>query len=237
MTHLYPDTLIQKSTNYFLTHRVLPISKYLHPGACLIDIGCGAGVFVRFMRDRGFDAKGLDISQSSVQIGKKHLNLNDYLSVGNWEALPNIPTYDAITAWTVIEHLLEPEAFVQRCREALKPNGLLLLEFPTVDSLLYRIFESLFFWVMPPYHLVLFSRLGIQKLLARQGFEIMTIYPMPQNWYFSDCVARRCGVHLDKVCEQAPEARSIFKEIDRIFDLIALQQDQASSIQIICRKI
>jgi 2-polyprenyl-3-methyl-5-hydroxy-6-metoxy-1,4-benzoquinol methylase len=223
---------------YFIENRVKPITKYLHPRAKLVDAGCGSGVFVRFMRDCGYDAIGFDLSPSSVEIGRKYLNLDDYIRLSDYqEGLSNTSTYDAITAWTVIEHLIEPTDFLRQCYQALKPKGLLLLEFPTVDSLLYEELEYAFFWVMPPYHLTLFSKSGIQKLLSRENFEILEIYPMPKNWYFSDSVARKLGVSLSRIVESHPSAREIFREIDKIFDKIALKQGKSSSIQVICRKI
>lgn len=222
---------------YFINHRVNPICRYLEPSSHLLDIGCGTGVFVRFMKDRGFKAKGIDVSQTSIDYGRKELNLSSELSIASWEELPSVETYDAITAWTVIEHLPDPEAFLKRCNMALKLNGILLIEFPTVDSLLWRKLQSFFFWVMPPYHLVLFSRLGIEVLLSKTGFQLVETYAMPKNWYFTNSVARKCSVDIDKLVEKLPEVGIIFKEIDTIFDDIALELGESSSLQMICRKV
>ena len=222
---------------YFINHRINPICKYLEPSSTLVDIGCGTGVFVRFMKDRGFKVKGIDLSEKSIDYGRKELNLDSELLIASWEELPSVETYDAITAWTVIEHLPEPEAFLRKCNMALKPNVILLLEFPTVDSLLWRMLQSSFFWVMPPYHLVLFSRLGMQVLLSKTGFQLIESYPMPRNWYFTNSVARKCSIDIDKLLETSPEVGIIFREIDAIFDDIALELGESSSLQMICRKV
>jgi len=62
---------------YFIENRVKPIMKYLPRGAKLIDVGCGSGVFVRFMIDEGYDAVGFDFSPISIEIGSKYLDLNE----------------------------------------------------------------------------------------------------------------------------------------------------------------
>ena len=222
---------------YFINNRVKPICKYLKPSSSLLDIGCGTGVFVRFMKDVGYTVRGIDLSRKSIEYGQEKLNLSSELSVNDWQSLPSVETYDAITAWTVIEHLPDPEAFLQKCNMALKHDGILLLEFPTVDSLLWRKLQSFFFWVMPPYHLVLFSRQGMQTLLSRTGFKLVETHPMPKNWYFTNSVARKLGINIDKLLEISPEFRPICKEIDEIFDDIALEAGQTSSLQIICRKV
>lgn len=57
------------------------------------------------MKDRGFKVKGVDLSEKSIDYGRKELNLNSELSIASWEELPSVETYEAITAWTVVEHL------------------------------------------------------------------------------------------------------------------------------------
>ncbi len=37
----------------------------------IIDLGCGVGNYILYLANRGFDATGLDISESAIQIAKK----------------------------------------------------------------------------------------------------------------------------------------------------------------------
>jgi hypothetical protein len=70
-------------------------------------------------------------------------------------------------------------------------KGYLLLEFPTTDSLVFKYLGECFKWVMPPYHLNLFSKKSLAKILERCGFEIVETRSMPANWYLVESVAKR----------------------------------------------
>jgi SAM-dependent methyltransferase len=56
---------------YYLAYRDLPaiIAKYV-TGREALDFGCGAGRSTRFLKDLGFNATGIDISRSMVQLAK-----------------------------------------------------------------------------------------------------------------------------------------------------------------------
>ena len=222
--------------DYFITHRVQPLLTYLSPAASILDIGCGTGVFVRFMVDHGFDAFGIDIHKPSIEYGKKNLNLDDRLSTLIWDDLPDNKQYDMITAWTVLEHLSEPEEFLKTCQKLLKPGGILLTEFPTVDSLLFEKTEDGFFWVMPPYHLFLFSKKGAETLLKKADFTPLTYRNMPNNWYFSASLARKLDVDINSALQQTPELQKLFSHIDRVFDEVALESSKSSTIYFISQK-
>ncbi|MGH9337496.1 MAG: class I SAM-dependent methyltransferase [Vicinamibacteria bacterium] len=219
---------------YFIDNRVRPLERHLAPGARVLDVGCGTGVFVRVMRDRGYRARGIDLSPRSVDIGREKLALGDEISLAHWSEVGR-DLNDAVTAWTLIEHLKDPEGFVRRAATVLAPGGLLLLECPTVDSLLFRYLRDSFFWVMPFYHLFLFSRRGIRTLLDRCDFEVVEEYNMPRNWYFVASVCRSLSLDVDEMA-QGTRWGEVVKRIDEIFDDIALQREESSTVQVIARR-
>jgi len=167
-------------------------------------------------------------------MGRQELELGDDIEVGHWMEMGS-HVNDAVTAWTLIEHLRDPEGFVRRATTVLPRGGLLLLECPTVDSLLFRQLRDSFFWVMPFYHLFLFSRLGMRALLERCGFHVIEEYDMPRNWYFVASVCRSLSLDVD---EMAAGNRwgEVAKRIDEIFDDIALERGESSTVQFIARR-
>lgn len=215
----------QDKAAYFYKYRIEPLSRYLAPASSILDIGCGAGVFVRFMKDQGHFPEGVDISKRAVEAGKKTLGLEQELSCGTWQCKHK--RYDAVTAWTVIEHLPEPYQFLLEVRDIV--SSILLLEFPTTDSLMYQYLGKHFFWIMPPYHLTLFSKTGMETLLSRAGFKVMETYSMPHNWNWTSAIAKKSGVsvHEEKLCY----------EIDKVFDAIAYDLQASSSVVFICKKV
>jgi SAM-dependent methyltransferase len=57
------------------------------PGQPVLDIGCGTGVFLRLVRDRGARPFGLDASDALLEIARERVPDAD-LRVGEMEALP-----------------------------------------------------------------------------------------------------------------------------------------------------
>lgn len=223
--------------DYFIAHRIAPLQPFLDlKTSTVFDVGCGVGAFVRMVKERGGRAAGCDLSKASVQAGRDLLGLGaEEIFEGDADAVPPGP-YDLITLWTVIEHLLEPEAYVKRLRGLLRAQGHLLLEYPTTDSLMFDICRECFFWVMPPYHLTLFSRAGMQALLARCGFEVVYEHLMPKNWYFFDSIARKQGVSRERIDALRQEAPQLPLEIDRVFDEMAYKMGRPSARWVLARR-
>jgi ubiquinone/menaquinone biosynthesis C-methylase UbiE len=104
----------------------------------LLDIGCGTGRFLDFVKQAWprLPALGLDLSEPYINHARRHLRrwskLN--LAVGNAESLP-VPdaSQDAVTS-IFLFHELPPKVrriIFRECARALKPGGRLVL----VDSL------------------------------------------------------------------------------------------------------
>jgi SAM-dependent methyltransferase len=85
----------------------------------LLDVGCANGDFPRFMMARGWHAEGVEVSASSQPI-------TDFKVYP--QQLPDIPvhqpSYDAVTAWAVLEHVHDPMAYFRKASEVTKAGGL-----------------------------------------------------------------------------------------------------------------
>jgi SAM-dependent methyltransferase len=72
----------------------------LEPGQPVLDIGCGAGAFLRLVAERGAVPYGLDASESLIALARKRLPEAD-LRVGDMEHLPyDDDTFDLVTGFT-----------------------------------------------------------------------------------------------------------------------------------------
>jgi SAM-dependent methyltransferase len=135
-----------------------------------LDIGCAAGYFVNFMKCRGWESAGIDVSAECVDFGKG-LGLNmargDYLE-GKYEGKFNL-----ITLWASIEHLHYPEKFIKKISDELDINGRLYIStcrsgfgFKTISGENWRYYNF-------PEHLFYFSISALRKLLEQNGFRIL----------------------------------------------------------------
>ena len=110
-----------------LTQRVLDRAG-LHPGARLVDVGCGTGVTLEFIRSRSTcHAVGVDHSSSMLAIGAaQHPELKFVQARG--ESLPFCDGYaDGLIAECVLSLMNYSEKALNEFSRVLKPGGNLLL--------------------------------------------------------------------------------------------------------------
>jgi len=129
----------------------------------LLDVGCANGDFPRFMRARGWHVEGVEVSASSQPI-------TDFKVYP--QQLPDIPvnqpTYDALTAWAVLEHVHDPMAYFRKASEVTKGGGLFVFQVPNFNSLASR---HLFLEDIPR-HLYFFSEKTVRRYLEESGFVL-----------------------------------------------------------------
>lgn len=137
----------------------------------VLDIGCAAGYFLAFMRDRGWDTTGVDISPSCVEFARGAglaVYEDDYLDISF--ARP----FDLITLWASIEHLHRPDLFLEKAHDELKDGGRLYLSTCRAGGINFmRLFGREWRFYNFPEHLWFFSRPAIQHILEKNGFRIV----------------------------------------------------------------
>lgn len=91
-------------------------------GAKILDVGCGTGFNVGRLRDRGFDAMGVE---PAVGMRERALERNPGVILdGDAENLP-FPdaSFDAVLSIEVIRYLADPVKSLREMRRVLKPGG------------------------------------------------------------------------------------------------------------------
>lgn len=105
--------------------------------ASVLDIGCGNGAFLRFLRDRyPFELSGVDIRENPPCDG-----IRFYQSDVS-EFSPGC-AFDCVVALALIEHLQDVRSFVRKIRCLCAPGGLVILMTCNDRSLLYAAARSL----------------------------------------------------------------------------------------------
>jgi len=124
----------------------------------LLDYGCGAGLFVEYLRGRGCgEAYGYD---PFVPKYAKEQRLAE--------------TYDAVVSYDVIEHHDDPRAFLGEMALLVRPGGLLVIGTPNADRVdLRRTADPS---LHPPYHRHILSEKVLLALGAEYGLEPVHIW-------------------------------------------------------------
>jgi SAM-dependent methyltransferase len=102
------------------------------PANCrLLDIGCGTGVFLEAAIAAGIDAKGIDASPEMVEVARRRLGA-ERVCIQRMQEISSENAFDAICAisWTIhyCDGDKDLENVLTRCRRALKPGGVLILQ-------------------------------------------------------------------------------------------------------------
>jgi len=115
------------------------IIQHLDKNSEILDLGAGEGEFSRRLIEKDFKAipvDGFDIYWRNSQIPLIIANLDgEFASTVS----PSGKQFDAIVAIEIIEHLENPYLFLRECAKLLKPNGLLFVTSPNVESITSRI--------------------------------------------------------------------------------------------------
>ena len=102
-----------------------------------LDFGCGAGGFLKFLRERSKIAgRPLVLTGHDVGSYAELLKTTDGFRVLDFDEINREPSaqFDVISLIEVIEHIPEPASTIALVSRLLKPGGLLLLTTGNLDS-------------------------------------------------------------------------------------------------------
>lgn len=146
------------------------IEKYFSNKGKLLDIGVGSGSFLQFMKVKGFDVEGCDLSQAISDYVRKIYKIKMHNCFVN--QIHADSQYDVITMSHVLEHTNNPAEFLSDVRMRLKKDGIVYLAVPNIASWEAKLPG----WnAYEPYHLVYFSPKTLRKILEKSGLNVMTI--------------------------------------------------------------
>jgi 2-polyprenyl-3-methyl-5-hydroxy-6-metoxy-1,4-benzoquinol methylase len=153
-------------------HRLDRVREVVRPGRWL-DVGCSTGQFVEAAAREGITARGIDVSPGAIRLARERGLRADVARV---EDFAPEESFDAITAFDVIEHSRDPAAFLDRLREWLAPRGKLVLTLPDVSSIYPRLLmRKHWFYYAPEDHLFYFDPTTIRALLDSHGFRVKSV--------------------------------------------------------------
>ena len=147
----------------------------------ILDLGCGNGYLVNHLITLGYNAYGTDASEKGIAIAQRTNPDRFFVQDLSSDALPPqlqaIP-FDTIISTEVIEHLYNPQAFIDFCKQQLKPGGELIITTPYhgyLKNLTLSIFNRWDSHMDPLWlggHIKLWSRKTLTKVLTNSGFTV-----------------------------------------------------------------
>ncbi len=153
-------------------------------GGRWLDLGCAYGFLVGEARAGGFDAVGVDVS--AYALSRASIDTPDAsgrLTRGCIETLPFADeTFDVVSAFDVLEHLVDPQRALPEIRRVLRPGGALVGATP--DPVFFDGHEETHFSEFPPSYWI--------EALIRLGFSV------DFRFFQADYNLELCAVRTDE---------------------------------------
>jgi 2-polyprenyl-3-methyl-5-hydroxy-6-metoxy-1,4-benzoquinol methylase len=143
----------------------LPVRR----GAAL-DIGCAAGYFLDVLREKGWEAEGIELDPDMLeQVRARGYRVSDK----PLEQFDGGKKYALITLFDVLEHLPKLRSDTKKLAELLRDDGTIALVTPDFGSLQRKLFGKRWFQLKPTEHIHYFTRDTLAKLADTSGLELV----------------------------------------------------------------
>ncbi|GAB3553619.1 class I SAM-dependent methyltransferase [Spirosoma fluminis] len=156
--------------------------QYIVSGNHVLDLGCGSGVFSRYLAGKGCLVTGIDGSEPMISLCRRTKTspmLQYYVQTIPLENAGAYAGQDVIIASSLLEYIDEMAIVLQQIDQMLKPGGLLLVSMPNRQSLYRRMERLLFQLTGYPRYFAHLRNVSTAALLNQQltelGFEVLDV--------------------------------------------------------------
>lgn len=137
----------------------------------LLEIGPAFGVFALRAKREGFSVTCIERDARCRDYLEKTVGVQAIGSADPLAAMAQLPFFDVIALWQVIEHLDAPLEFIDAAAAQLAPGGLLALSTPNPDALQFAWMGKSWPHVDAPRHLHLLPAPLLIERAGRQGLQ------------------------------------------------------------------
>ncbi len=178
--------------------------KYIKPSDYILDLGCGSGVFSKYLAERGSNVLGIDGSEKMIDLCR---NANTRSSPNLNYQLQTLPfednfveknQFDVIISSSVIEYIEQDTLLLEQIYSLLKPQGIVMISFPNSNSIYRKIERIIFKMTGKPAYYKFVKRLYCEELITKKlasiGFKQEEIHYYPSQ----NTVLRMLNLFLPK---------------------------------------
>ncbi len=150
-------------------------------GAHVLDVGCSSGYLARPLAKRGCTVVGIELDEAAAAAARE---VCVEVLVGDVETL-ELPfpagSFDVILCGDLIEHLRDPQRFLERARPLLRDGGRLVLTTPNVANWTVRLGLLFGRWrytergILDRTHTHLFTRKTLVEALGAAGYRVVEL--------------------------------------------------------------
>ena len=139
-------------------------------GFTLLDVGCSGGEFLELALQSDIKAEGVEINPIFAKVARKRTNAKVY--EGDMCEISIPQKYDVVHFTEIIEHIIEPDKFMNAIHKVLNPGGMIYITtMPNTGSLRVRLSRCETPMIRDTFsHHVLYNSRSMRYLLQKHEF-------------------------------------------------------------------
>ena len=224
-----PDVIINRENDLIPDFQdILRRLKQYQCHGKLLELGSFTGHFLNLAKKAGYEVTGVETDFGAREYARRHFSLNFHESLVQ-DLHFDVKSFDTIAMISVLEHITEPTDTLLELRRILSDNGILVIEVPIIDRILFKLLGKYHRHIIMD-HILLFSQATLFKFLDKCGF-----YPI-----HSELVARR--IRLGRIAWNFRDySESLGKLLEgslkmcRVYDC-CIRLNLRDSMRVFCRK-
>lgn len=147
----------------------------------LLEIGGGSGFFLEKAKEMGLSkVYGVEPSQDAVNQARSDIKKNMIVDFFPSRKIKN-SAFDIICIFQTLDHIIDPNTFLQECYKALRKNGLVLCIHHNTDGLSVKLLreKSPIFDIE---HIFLFNKDNLKTIFAKNGFKTVEVFEVKNTF-------------------------------------------------------
>lgn len=150
----------------------------------LVDIGCGAGHFVKALEEKGISAVGYDTSLELCSLGNKKLKTNKIYHIDFnkiYKIIDSLSNVNTLSMIQVLEHLVEPHRLLNSFRKSKIRYLYISVPLFSLSTFIENSFHNVFPRQLSGGHTHLYTEKSLNYLAKKHNLQIIGEY-----WFGTD---------------------------------------------------
>jgi 2-polyprenyl-3-methyl-5-hydroxy-6-metoxy-1,4-benzoquinol methylase len=143
----------------------------------VLDIGAGAGYFLKRAKERGWEYAGVEASYAACKYADEVNDITIINKLIENVSVTELGLFNAINISEVLEHVIDPVKILYKCNELLHDDGVLFVMVPNEYNALQLISNKINsdinnYWITPEHHYNYFNKESINFIINKAGFNV-----------------------------------------------------------------
>ena len=157
------------------------VRRHSPHGKRLLEVGTGAGFFLKAAQRAGWETAGLELSSEGSAFARDRLGLDVRTERAEEMSFP-AGSFDVAVMFDVIEHLFDPVAVLEATRRAVAPGGIFVVSTPNFDALSRLVLGVDWAVLSPLEHVYYFSEHTLAATLRKAGWNRVLLQRRFDGW-------------------------------------------------------